>query len=134
MTRSLVMDHLLHLASTRFAGLSPLGGVFLLYGMVLLMNFFISSGSAKAFLVLPLLLPLTDILGIHRQVAAQAYLFGDGFSNLLYPTNAALMIALGLSVVSYPRWLRWTLPLQAGLLCLSLLWLLIAHLTGLGPF
>lgn len=134
MTRSLVMDHLLHLAAARFQGLSPIGGLFLLYAMVLVMNFFISSGSAKAFLVLPLLLPLTDILGIHRQVAVQAYLFGDGFSNLLYPTNAALMIALGLSVVSYPKWLKWTLPLQGALLALSLVWLLIAHLMGLGPF
>lgn len=134
MTRSLVMDYLLHQASARFEGVSPLSGLFLLYALVLLMNFFISSGSAKAFLVLPLLLPLTDILGIHRQVAAQAYLFGDGFSNLLYPTNAALMIALGLSVVSYPKWLKWTLPLQGILLVISLIWLVIAHLIGLGPF
>lgn len=133
-TRSLVMDYLLSLAAERFAGLSPLGGLFLLYAMVMLMNFFISSGSAKAFLMLPLLLPLTDILGIHRQVAVQAYLFGDGFSNLLYPTNAALMIALGFSTVSYPKWLRWTLPLQGVLAVLSILWLLIAHLIGLGPF
>lgn len=134
MTRSLVMDYLLQEASARFQGISSLGGLFLLYAMVLVMNFFISSGSAKAFLVLPLLLPLTDLLGINRQVAAQAYLFGDGFSNLLYPTNAALMIALGLSVVSYPKWIKWTLPLQALLAALSLAWLLIAHLTGLGPF
>lgn len=134
MTRSLVMDVLLEQAATRFTGLSPLSGIVLLYLMVLFMNFFISSGSAKAFLVLPLLLPLTDLLNIHRQVAVQAYLFGDGFSNLLYPTNAALMIALGLSVVSYPKWLKWTLPLQLLLLVLSLLWLLIAQLSGLGPF
>ncbi|MGI6696619.1 MAG: YfcC family protein [Christensenellales bacterium] len=134
MTRSLVMDYLLHQAASRFQGLSPIAGLFLLYAMVLAMNFFISSGSAKAFLMLPILLPLTDILGIHRQVAVQAYLFGDGFSNLLYPTNAALMIALGLSVVSYPKWLRWTLPLQGLLVLLSLVWLLAAHLMGLGPF
>lgn len=134
MTRSLVMDVLLERASAGFTALSPLSGIFLLYLMVLFMNFFISSGSAKAFLVLPLLLPLTDLLNIHRQVAVQAYLFGDGFSNLLYPTNAALMIALGLSVVSYPKWLRWTLPLQLLLFALSLVWLLIAQLSGLGPF
>ncbi len=134
MTRSLVMDYLLFQASSRFEGLSPLAGLFLLYLVVLAMNFFISSGSAKAFLILPLVLPLTDILGIHRQVAVQAYLFGDGFSNLLYPTNAALMIALGLSVVSYPKWLRWTLPLQAALLALSLVWLMIAQAAGAGLF
>lgn len=134
MTRSLVMDYLLYQASSRFEGLSAVGGMLLLYLMVLLMNFFISSGSAKAFLVLPLLLPLTDLLNLHRQVAVQAYLFGDGFSNLLYPTNAALMIALGLSAVSYPKWLRWSLPLQAVLIALSIGWLFVIHLIGPGLF
>ena len=134
MTRSLVMDYLLYQASSRFEGLSAVGGMLLLYLMVLLMNFFISSGSAKAFLVLPLLLPLTDLLNLHRQVAVQAYLFGDGFSNLLYPTNAALMIALGLSAVSYPKWLRWSLPLQVVLIALSIGWLFVIHLIGPGLF
>lgn len=134
MTRSLVMDYLLYEASMRFEGLSAVGGLLLLYLMVLVMNFFISSGSAKAFLVLPLVLPLTDLLGLHRQVAVQAYLFGDGFSNLLYPTNAALMIALGLSVVSYPKWLKWSLPLQLVLIVLSVGWLLVMHLLGAGLF
>ncbi|NMA00867.1 MAG: hypothetical protein GX924_07540, partial [Clostridiaceae bacterium] len=134
MTRSLVMDYLLYQASTRFEGMSAVGGLLLLYLMVLVMNFFISSGSAKAFLVLPLVLPLTDFLGLHRQVAVQAYLFGDGFSNLLYPTNAALMIGLGLSVVSYPKWLKWTLPLQLVLIVLSVGWLLVMHLLGAGLF
>jgi uncharacterized ion transporter superfamily protein YfcC len=134
MTRSLVMDYLLYEVSTRFEGLSAVGGLLLLYLMVLVMNFFISSGSAKAFLMLPLVLPLTDFLGLHRQVAVQAYLFGDGFSNLLYPTNAALMIALGLSVVSYPKWLKWTLPLQLILIGLSVGWLLVIHLLGAGLF
>ncbi|HPY63561.1 MAG TPA: Na+/H+ antiporter NhaC family protein [Bacillota bacterium] len=134
MTRSLVMDYLLYEASLRFEGLSAVGGLLLLYLMVLVMNFFISSGSAKAFLVLPLVLPLTDFLELHRQVAVQAYLFGDGFSNLLYPTNAALMIGLGLSVVSYPKWLKWTLPLQLVLIALSVGWLLLMHLLGAGLF
>ncbi len=134
MTRSLVMDYLLYEASMRFEGLSAVGGLLLLYLMVLVMNFFISSGSAKAFLVLPLVLPLTDLLGLHRQVAVQAYIFGDGFSNLLYPTNAALMIALGLSVVSYPKWLKWSLPIQLVLIVLSVGWLLLMHLLGAGLF
>lgn len=134
MTRSLVMDYLLYQASTRFEGLSAVGGLLLLYLMVFLMDFFIGSASAKAFLVLPLVLPLTDFLGLHRQVVVQAYLFGDGFSNLLYPTNASLMIGLGLSIVSYPKWLKWTLPLQLVLIVLSVGWLLVMHLLGAGLF
>lgn len=134
LTRALVMDTIL-LKSVAF--LSPLEGyqgIYALFLLVMFLNFFISSGSAKAFLLLPLLLPLTDYLGINRQIAVQAFLFGDGFSNLLYPTNAALMIGLGFSVVSYPKWLRWTLPLQMVLILVSLIWLTLAHYFALGPF
>ncbi|NLY35782.1 MAG: hypothetical protein GX046_00955 [Tissierellia bacterium] len=134
LTRGLVMDTIL-LKSVEF--LSPLegySGVYALFFLVMFLNFFISSGSAKAFLLLPILLPLTDYLQINRQIAVQAFLFGDGFSNLMYPTNAALMIGLGFSVVSYPKWLRWTFPLQAVLILVSLFWLTLAHKMGLGPF
>lgn len=134
LTRALVMDTLL-LKSVEF--LQPFQaykGVYALFFLVMFLNFFISSGSAKAFLLLPILLPLTDYLEINRQIAVQAFLFGDGFSNLLYPTNAALMIGLGFSVVSYPKWIRWTFPLQIALILVALLWLTLAYRLGLGPF
>ncbi len=70
---------------------------------------FVSSGSAKAFLVMPILLPLADLVGVTRQVAVTAYCFGDGFSNLAYPANPVLWICLGLTAVSYVKWLQWTL-------------------------
>ncbi|NJL72272.1 MAG: TIGR00366 family protein [Candidatus Competibacteraceae bacterium] len=98
------------------------------------MNFFIGSASAKAFLMMPILAPLADMVGITRQTAVLAFDFGDGFSNMLFPTNALLLIGLGFTVVSYPKWLRWTVPLQIGALALSLAFLFIAVKIGFGPF
>ncbi len=134
MQRAQVLDTILHQMQLLLSSLGPIQAVFALYLLVLVMNFFIGSGSAKAFLLIPLLLPLTDLLGVNRQIAVQAFIFGDGTSNLLYPTNAALMIALGFSVVSYPKWLKWTYRLQLAMVALSIAWLAVAYAIQLGPF
>ena len=76
------------------------------------MNFFISSGSAKAFLLMPLIIPLAQLFGISEQLSIVAFAFGDGFSNVFYPTNAALLIALGLAGVSYGQWIRFSWKFQ----------------------
>ena len=126
-----VMDTILFWALNLLGGMSPKLAIIWLWLFILILNFFIGSGSAKAFLVLPLLLPLVDVIGISRQLAVQAFLFGDGFSNLLYPTNAALMIGLGFSPVGYTRWLRFELSLQLALAALSLGWLYIGYWMGI---
>ncbi len=126
-----VMDTILFAAVSRLSGMSAALAIVWIWLLILLLNFFIGSGSAKAFLVLPILLPLVDVIGLSRQLAVQAFIFGDGFSNLLYPTNAALMIGLGFSPVGYTKWLRWELPLQIGLALLSLAWLYIGYFIGL---
>ncbi|MBQ5824042.1 MAG: YfcC family protein, partial [Clostridia bacterium] len=41
-----------------------------------------------------------------------AFAFGDGFSNVFYPTNAALLIALGLTGVSYGKWIKYSWKFQ----------------------
>lgn len=91
----------------------------LLYFVVFVLNFFISSGSAKAGLLMPILYPISDLAGINRLVTVTAFLFGDGFSNMLFPTNGVLLIALALSTVGYGKWFKWTLKLQLMLLVLS---------------
>lgn len=102
--------------------------------VVLLIEFFVTSGSAKAFLLMPILLPLADLVGITRQLTITAYCFGDGFSNLVYPTNPVLLICPGLTVVSYPTWLRWTLKLWAGILLVTVIFLAAGVAIRLGPF
>jgi uncharacterized ion transporter superfamily protein YfcC len=109
-----VLDTILHWAAAPLSAASPFATALLVYGLALLIEVFVASGSAKAFLMMPILLPLADLLGVTRQVTVLAYCFGDGFSNLMYPTNPVLLICLGLATVSYTRWLKWSLPLVGG--------------------
>ena len=129
-----IMDSLLYYAAGIISRTTAAGASLLTYGVVLVMNFFIGSATAKAFLVMPLITPLADLVGVTRQVAVLAFAFGDGFSNVLYPTNPVLLIALGLTVVSYPKWFRWVIGLQAAVLVLTALLLLGAVAVNLGPF
>jgi uncharacterized ion transporter superfamily protein YfcC len=128
------MDTILYYASSKIANLSPYTAGIFIYLLILFLNFFIGSGSAKAFLIIPIITPLTDLVGITRQVAVQAFCFGDGFSNMLYPTNAVLMIALGLTVVSYPKWFKWTIKLQLMVFFITTGLLFAAISFGYGPF
>jgi len=129
-----IMDTILPGASTAFSSASPVAAVLLVYLLALAIEFFVASGSAKAFLVMPILLPLGDLVGVTRQATVTAYCFGDGFSNLAYPTNPVLLICLGLTVVSYPIWLRWTARLWLAMLAVTVVFLAIAVGIGYGPF
>lgn len=128
------MDTILYRASGSIGSLSPNIAVIFLYLMILFMDFFIGSGSAKAFLVMPIIIPLTDMIGVTRQTAVLAYCFGDGFSNLLFPTNPTLMIALGLTVVSYPKWIKWSIKIQLVIFVITTAILFVANRFGFGPF
>lgn len=86
--------------------------ILFIYLIVLVMNFFIPSGSAKAFMLMPLIVPMAQIFGISPQLCVLAFAFGDGFSNVLYPTNPALLISLGLADVSWGKWFKWSWKFQ----------------------
>lgn len=129
-----VTDTILHAAAEPFTQLGPFPAALIVYGLALCLEFFIASGSAKAFLMMPLLLPLADIVGVTRQTTILAYVFGDGFSNLMYPTNPVLLICLGLTVVSFPKWIRWSAKLWAWIILISVVFLAIATAIRLGPF
>lgn len=129
-----VMDTILHQASRPISTASPFAAAVLVYFLALAVEFLVASGSAKAFLMMPILLPLADLVGLTRQVAVSAYCFGDGFSNMAYPTNPVLLISLGLTVVTYPRWIRWTLGLWLWVILASLAFLGLAVALGFGPF
>lgn len=129
-----ILDTILHWAAGYFSQVTPFVGAMFIYLLTLVLEIFITSGSAKALLVIPILIPLADMSGISRQIAVSAYAFGDGFSNLAYPTNAALLITLSLTVISYPKWLKWLLPLWLWIFILTVAFLAIAVTINYGPF
>ncbi|MDR2952465.1 MAG: AbgT family transporter [Treponema sp.] len=133
-TAGMIMDTILYRAAGMIGNSPPLAAAFLIYATTLIMNFFIGSASAKAFLMMPLLTPLADLVGITRQTAVLAFDFGDGFSNMIYPTNALLLIALSFTVVGYTKWMRWTWKLQIAILIITSAFLAFAVKIAFGPF
>ena len=107
------------------AGLPMFSGIwFRALAFVLIMNFFIPSGSAKAFLLMPLIVPVAQVFRISAQLCVAAFAFGDGFSNVFYPTNPVLLIGLGLADVNYGTWVKWSWKFQTLNLVLTSLLLL----------
>lgn len=79
----------------------------------------VPSVSGQAVLTLPVLVPLSDLLGLSRQVAVLAYQYGAGLCDLITPTNGALMAILAAAGVRYEEWMRFTLPLYGMLVVLG---------------
>ena len=125
-----VLDSILHYTVGLAEQLPPFMMVLFIYLIVLVMNFFISSGSAKAFLLIPIVVPLAKLFGVSAQLSVLAFAFGDGFSNILYPTNPVLLISLGLAGVSYVKWFKWTWIFQLAMLLVTSLLLLGGYAIG----
>ena len=83
-------------------------------------------------MLIPLIVPMAQLFGIPEQLCIVAYAFGDGFSNVFYPTNAALLIALGLANVSYGKWVRYSWKFQLANLVLTGALLLFGLAVGYG--
>lgn len=127
-----VLDTVLHSAVVQAATMPRWTVILFIYAIVLVMNFFIGSGSAKAFMLIPLIVPMAQIFGIPAQLCIVAFAFGDGFSNVLYPTNAALLVALGLTDESYGDWFKWSIKFQLLNLVLTSGILLLGLAVGYG--
>ena len=125
-----ILDALLKAAVTIAGGLPGWSVILFIYGLVLLFNFFIPSGSAKVFLLMPLIVPVAQKFDISAQLCIIAFAFGDGFSNVFYPTNPVLLIALGLANVSYGEWVKWSVKFQVMNLILTGGLLLMGFLIG----
>ncbi|MDR1376869.1 MAG: TIGR00366 family protein [Synergistaceae bacterium] len=97
--------------------------------MQTLLNFLIPSGSGQASTSMPIMAPLSDLLGVSRQVAVLAFQFGDGISNILWPTAFAPVVA-GLGGVKLGTWWKWFVPLFMLILLTQMI--LVAAAIGIG--
>jgi uncharacterized ion transporter superfamily protein YfcC len=108
--------------------MSPYAAILLIFAFIALLEFFIGSGTAKAFLVMPLVIPLAHLLGVSSNSVALTFAMADGFTNLLYPTSGVMIIAIGLIGVSYTKWLKfsWKLFLMEGVVALAVMFFAVA--------
>ena len=105
-----VVDTIIHGMARPLQSLVPELAAIGMFAMQSVLNFFIPSGSGQAYVTMPLMAPLADLVGVSRQVAVLAYQFGDGFTNILVPTNAVLVGILAMAGVPFDRWLRFVVP------------------------
>ena len=94
------------------------------------LNFFIPSASGQALVSMPLLTPLSDLVGISRQTGVLAFVLGDGISNTIIPTNGVLMAMLGLAAVPFEKWFRFMWPLFLILMGMAMLAIFLAIWIG----
>jgi uncharacterized ion transporter superfamily protein YfcC len=105
-----VVDTIVHGISLPLQALPGAASAVGMFFVQSLANLFIPSGSGQAFVTMPIMAPLADLVGVSRQVAVLAYQFGDGFTNILVPTNPVLVGILAMAAIPYDRWLRFVLP------------------------
>lgn len=91
----------------------------------------VPSVSGQAVLTMPLVVPLSDLLGLSRQVAVLAYQYGGGLCDLVTPTNGALVAIVGLTGLRFEDWLKFAMPLYLVLVALGLVAIAMGIITGL---
>ena len=106
-----IMHTILNYIHTLMGGMNPYVAILLIFVFIALLEFFIGSGTAKAFLVMPLVIPLAHLIGLSSNSVVLSFCLADGFTNLVYPTSGIMIIAIGVVGVSYTKWLRFSWPL-----------------------
>jgi len=76
-------------------------------------TFFVPSGSGQAALTVPIVAPLSDLLGVGRQTAIMAFQLGDGIMSMIVPTSGVTMGVLAIANIPYQTWLKWFVKLLA---------------------
>ncbi|MGB0525046.1 MAG: YfcC family protein [Flammeovirgaceae bacterium] len=119
-----IIDTILYTLSSAVEGYPKAVSIQLMFYTQSFLNFFLPSGSGQAALTMPIMSPLSDIIGISRQTAVLAFQFGDGLSNMIIPTSGVTMGVLTLANVPYQKWLKWAIPLMVIFFTLAMIMLL----------
>jgi uncharacterized ion transporter superfamily protein YfcC len=95
-----------------------------------ILHFPMPSYSGQAVLTMPILVPLSDLIGISRQVCVLAYQYGAVMMDMLVPTNGALMAILAISGTPYNKWFQFAWKPTSMILIFASIVLVIAVLIG----
>ncbi|HIV82098.1 MAG TPA: AbgT family transporter [Candidatus Salinicoccus merdavium] len=98
-----------------------------------LLNFLIPSGSGQAAATMPIMVGIVDLTEMTRQTAVLAFLMGDGFSNIFYPTSGYFMAALAIAKIKYTDWIKFIWPLLLLWYGAGAIFLVIAFFIEYGP-
>jgi uncharacterized ion transporter superfamily protein YfcC len=125
-----VIDTIVHGLSVPLQSLGPSLAAVGMLAVQSLTNLFIPSGSGQAYVTMPIMAPLADVVGIPRQVAVLAFQFGDGFTNIIVPTNPVIVGMLAIAGIPFDRWLRFIIPFMLKVWAVAALALVVAVAIG----
>ena len=126
-----IVDTIVNGLVTPVASLPVTLSALAMMGVQALIHFPVPSVSGQAVLTMPVLVPASDLLGLSRQVTVLAYQYGAGITELLAPTNGALVAVLIAAGVRFDRWLKFAIPLLALLFALGAVAVVVAIAIGL---
>ena len=129
MQNGVIIDTVVHGLASVTAGLGKMGSAIGMLVAQNIINFFIPSGSGQATAIMPIMVPLGDLAGVTRQVTVLAYQFGDGYSNMLWPTCSVATMC-GIGKIPLDRWYKFFIPVYAVCFCVQVILLIIAVMIG----
>jgi uncharacterized ion transporter superfamily protein YfcC len=129
--QGLIVDTIVHALATPLETLPVFLSAAGMMGVQTIIHFPVPSVSGHAALTLPVLVPLSDLLGLSRQVTVLAYQYGGGLCELITPTNGALMATLAAAGVRFDKWLQFVIPLFLILFLVGIIAIFTAITLGL---
>ena len=127
-----IMDTAVYYMSNALQGKSPMITLLIIYVFVTCLNFFVVSGSGKAVMMMPILSPLGQILGINQQVMVLTYQLGDGLTNYRWPAGAA--VACALCGIDFGKWFRFAIKAIGTMMVAAYILIIVANAINYGPF
>lgn len=128
-----VLDAIVQMTLVPLQQTSHYWGAQLLYFFNLLFNLLVTSGTGQASIVMPIMVPMLDILDLTRQTGVLILKLGDGFTNIITPTSGVLMAVLAVGKVPWVRWVKFVFPILMIWVMVGIVAIWIATAISYGP-
>ncbi|MEI7595739.1 MAG: YfcC family protein [Bacteroidota bacterium] len=119
-----IIDTFLYSISNAMAGFGKVTTISLMYVFQSALNMIITSGTAKAALIMPIMSDISDMISLSKQATVTAFHIGDGFTNLITPTSGVLIGVLEVARIPFNKWFKWAFPFILIMVVLGLLMLI----------
>lgn len=128
-----VLDTITHAATAHMQDLPTTIGALAMFAFNWFFNILVSSGSGQASIVMPIMSPIGDMIGLTRQTTVLAFKLGDGITNIITPFSGVLMSVLAIGGIPWTKWLRFAFPLVLWWTLVGTIFLIIAVFINYGP-
>ena len=122
------LNTVLHGIGTALKGLPDVVAAWIMYVFQSLFNLVVTSNSGQAALTMPIMAPLSDLVGVSRQVAVLAYQLGSGFVDAFTPVSASLIGVLGVARIDWMNWAKFQIKMQGFFFAIGSVFVVIAVL------